>query len=322
MLPKRNALRVFTKRKCYEIVIYYAPIPLIENKPMQRRKLLELGATWGLMQAATQAQALKKDDTAPLRIGLTAVILADQAAFLTRWSDFLGARMGVPAVFVARESYQNILDLLFSDQLDAAWICGYPYVLHQSKLQLLATPLFNDKPFYQAYLIGRHDNRAAIKGWSDLKNRVLAYSDPLSNSGWLVAQAQMRAVGLVDQDLRRSFFAHGHRNVAEAVASGLAQAGCIDGYVWDTMQLQKMPAAAQTRVVWRSDWYAFPPMVAKRFDGNPALLALGEALLNMPADPQGMSLLKALNLTGFAVPDAAIFEPIKALAASVGALRV
>lgn len=289
---------------------------------MQRRTVVEVGAVWGLLQATAFAQAPKKDEIAPLRIGLTAVILADQAAFLTRWSDYLGARMGLPVVFVARESYQAILDLLFADQLDAAWICGYPYVLYRSKLQLLATPLFNGRPFYQAYLIGQQNQPEKLTGWSDLKHQVLAYSDPLSNSGWLVAQAQLRAVGLTARDLRRTFFAHGHRNVAEAVASGLAQAGCIDGYVWDTMQLQKMAAVAQTKVVWRSDWYAFPPMVSKLNDRNPALLALGIALQNMPADAQGVSLLEALNLTGFARPDAAIFEPIKTLAASVGALRV
>ncbi|OGB58462.1 MAG: phosphonate ABC transporter substrate-binding protein [Burkholderiales bacterium RIFOXYD12_FULL_59_19] len=286
---------------------------------MQRRTLLEFGVSWSLLQ--TSAQAQDRQRAAPLRIGLTAVILADQAAFLTRWSDYLGSRMGVAVVFVARESYQNILDLLLTDQLDAAWICGYPFVLHQSRLQLLATPLFNNRPFYQSYLIGQQGKQGLLSGWSNLRNQVLAYSDPLSNSGWLVAQAQLRAVGLTPRDLRRSFFAHGHRNVAEAVASGLAQAGCIDGYVWETMQLQKMAAVEQTVVLWRSDWYAFPPMVAKRNDNNPALWALGEALQSMTKDEQGASLLRALNLTGFAKPDAALFEPIKALAASVNMIR-
>ncbi len=189
------------------------------------------------------------------------------------------------------------------------------------KLQLLATPLFNGKPLYQAYLICHQAKPAALTGWSELKQRVLAYSDPLSNSGWLVAQAQLRAVGLTTRDLRRAFFAHGHRNVAEAVASGLAQAGCIDGYVWDTMHLQKMAAVAQTQVVWRSDWYAFPPIVARQDDSNPALALLGAALQAMVLDSQGMSLLKALNLSGFSKSDAAIFEPIKALAFSVGTVR-
>jgi phosphonate transport system substrate-binding protein len=283
--------------------------------------LVTFAAASSLVLAGTQAKTIKSGNSTALRIGLTAVILADQAAFLTRWSAYLAAHMGIPVVFVARESYQNILDLLFSDQLDAAWICGYPYVLHQSQLQLLVTPHFNGKPFYQSYLIGSHQ-LPPLTGWADLKQRVLAYSDPLSNSGWLLAQAQMRAAGLTSKDLRRAFFAHGHRNVAEAVSSGLAQAGCMDGYVWDTMQLQKMSAVAATQVVWRSDWYAFPPIVVRHNDANPALAALGMALQNMPADSQGASLLKALNLSGFSKPDAAIFEPIRALAARVGAVRL
>lgn len=288
---------------------------------MRRRTLVKFSGVTGLVHVSSLARTFKKGDSTPLRIGLTAVILADQAAFLTRWSDYLAARMGVPVVFVARESYQNILDLLFSDQLDAAWICGYPYVLHQNKLKLIVTPHFNDRPFYQSYLICGNQ-QPALTGWSDLKQRVLAYSDPLSNSGWLVAQAQMRAAGLTPKDLRRAFFAHGHRNVAEAVASGLAQAGCIDGYVWETMQLQKMAATAQTTVVWRSDWYAFPPIVAKQNDSNPALFALETALQRMPNDTVGMSLLRSLNLSGFAKSDPAIFEPIKALAASIGMVRI
>lgn len=286
---------------------------------MRRRTLVEIGAMWGLMQASANAQAPLTEQPATLRIGLTAVILSGQAAFLARWSDYLSAGMGMSVVFVARESYQNVLDLLFSEQLDAAWICGYPYVLHQTKLQLLTTPLFHGQPLYQSYLIGQRGKHDTITGWADLKGRVLAYSDPLSNSGWLVAQAQMRAIGMVPSDLRRTFFAHGHRNVAEAVASGLAQAGCMDGYVWETMQLQKMPAVAQTQVVWRSDWYAFPPLVAKVRDGNSALSRLSEVLQSMSSDPQGASLLKALNLSGFAQPDATLFAPIKTLAASVGA---
>lgn len=284
---------------------------------MQRRNLLTMGvgSALGLTVGHGRSAAI------PLRIGLTAVILADQAAFLARWSDYLGARLGLPVVFVARESYQGILDLLFSEQLDAAWICGYPYVLHQAQMQLLAVPLYQGAPIYQSYLIAGQDSEVPISGWGDLKRRVLAYSDPLSNSGWLVAQAQMRAVGLSVRDLRRAFFAHGHRNVAEAVATGLAQAGCIDGYVWETMQLQKMPVVGNTQVIWKSEHYAFPPMVARNSHAHPMLPQLGQVLLAMASDLQGLELLRSLNLTGFERATPAMYDSIKTLATSVGALR-
>ncbi len=284
---------------------------------MKRRDFVDFGAALGLTLLGTSAIAVASQ----LRIGLTAVILADQAAFLARWSEYLSLRVGVPVIFVARESYQSILDLLFSEQLDAAWICGYPYVRYQPQLQLLAVPLYQGEPRYQSYLIRTRGGARDLNGWSDLKHRVLAYSDPLSNSGWLVAQAQLRAAGLRERDLRRTFFAHSHRNVAEAVASGLANAGCIDGYVWETMQLQRMASVANTEVIWKSDFYAFPPIVVRAGDKNGALSTLGRALLTMQDDPSGKELLRALNLNGFSSAAPALFDSIRTLAASVNPAR-
>lgn len=252
-----------------------------------------------------------------LRIGLTAVILADQAAFLSRWSAYLSARVGLPVSFVVRESYQSILDLLFAGQVDAAWICGYPYAREQARLKLLAVPLYLGAPTYQSYLIRHRVGADSIKGWGDLKQRVLAYSDPLSNSGWLVPQVQLRSAGVDPQDLRRSFFAHSHRNVAEAVATRLADAGCIDGYVWETMRLQKMAAVGSTEVIWKSGAYGFPPIAIRAGKDTPGTRRLADVLLAMRTDAAAQTLLEALNLDGFVTAPPALFDSIKKLALAV-----
>lgn len=280
---------------------------------MQRRAVLKLA----IGTAASVGAAVPKAHSAGgerIRIGLTAVILADQVAFLSRWGQYLTTQTNRPVSFIARESYQGILDLLFGGQLEAAWICGYPYVLHQARLHLLPMPLYRGKPLYQSYLIRPRAADDGINGWADLKGKVLAYSDPLSNSGWLVPQTQLRAAGVAPRDLRRGFFTHGHRNVAEAVAARLAQAGCIDGYVWETMHRQKMAAVEQTEVIWKSPLYAFPPLVSR--DGVPeqVVLALRTALLRMKDDNEGRSLLDALNLDGFRLEPPKLFESIALLA--------
>ena len=51
-----------------------------------------------MLPAGAAAQRLR------LRIGLTAVILADQAAFLARWSQYLSRRLDCDVDFVARDS--------------------------------------------------------------------------------------------------------------------------------------------------------------------------------------------------------------------------
>jgi phosphonate transport system substrate-binding protein len=279
---------------------------------MNRRAATRLIATSIATSLASAWSLPAQAAGAPIRIGLTPVILADQAAFLNRWAAYLGERVGTPVVFVARDEYQPILDLLFSGQLDAAWICGYPYVRQQRQLNLLAVPVYRGQPTYQAYLI--RPTKSPIAGWRDLRGFVLAYSDRLSNSGWLVAQGELKAAGVLPSDLRRAFFAHGHRNVAEAVAARLADAGSIDGYVWDTMRQQKMAAALQTEVVWRSPPHGFPPIVAPAGRVHPMLAALQQVLRSMPADENGRSLLAALNLDGFVEGAPALYDSIRRLA--------
>lgn len=280
---------------------------------MDRRDCVRAFAATGV--AALTGSVAAADER--LRIGLTPVILADQVAFLSRWGRYLSARVGCEVSFMARESYQVILDLLFSGQIDAAWICGYPYVRYESDLTLLAVPLYQGLPLYQAYLIRSRHVSVPINGWADLRGKVLAYSDPLSNSGWLVAQAQLAKAGLSTHDLKRSFFAHGHRNVAEAVAARLAHAGSIDGYVWETMRQQSMSAVAQTEVVWKSELHGFPPLVTKRGAAHPFQTQLQQSLLSMQDDTTGRDLLLALNLTGFTEGGPRIFDSIRRQAQSV-----
>jgi phosphonate transport system substrate-binding protein len=280
---------------------------------MDRRSCLQTLAAAGLGAIGVPAFALDER----LRIGLTPVILADQVAFLSRWAVYLSARVGCEVVFVARESYQAVLDLLFAGRIDVAWICGYPYVRHQADLSLLAVPMYQDRPVYQSYLIRSKTSPANIQGWADLRGKVLAYADPFSNSGWLVAQAQMAQAGVSPRELKRAFFAHGHRNVAEAVGAGLANAGAIDGYVWETMRLQGMPAVAQTEVVWKSESFGFPPLVSRQGVTHPFAASLQNALLTMPQDESGRDLLRSLNLTGFTLGEAALFESIRLQAQKV-----
>lgn len=251
-----------------------------------------------------------------LRIGYTAVILADQAAFLARWSEYLAARLKSRVTFVTRDDYQPLHDMLANGLIDALWTCGYPYVRFRAQLRLLAVPLYQGQPTYQSYLI-RPAGNASVRGWSDLRGKVFAYSDPLSNSGWLVAQGQLAAAGIGPRDFRRTFFAHGHRNVAEAVAAQLAHAGSIDGYVWETMRLQGMAAASQTEVIWKSQQHGFPPLVAPLGAGHLRIDDLQSTLLAMNVDSAGRELLKALNLDGFVAGTPAIFDSIHRLALSV-----
>ena len=248
-----------------------------------------------------------------LRFGTTPVFLNEQIGLLDRWQRHLESRLERPVRFVQRGSYREIVDLLLGDGVEAAWLCGHPLVLHESKLAVVAVPRYQGAPLYRSHLIVPNSD-AATQQVLDLKGRVFAYSDPLSNSGFLVPRAEIAASGTNPSSFfRRSFFTFSHRKVVDAVRAGLADGGAVDGYVWDTIASQHPPSVAGLRVAWRSALHGFPPVVARRnWDGVEARL-LGDALRDMAGSPEGRGILERLNIEGFEAPRPGQYESIRAL---------
>ena len=116
----------------------------------------------------------------------------------------------------------------------------------------------------------------------------------------------------------RSFFTYGHRNVVRAVASGLAQSGSVDGYVWEALTVAEPALPAATRVVARSEWLGFPPIAClrDRADGS-QMRALADALERMGESPKGRAVLALLQLDGFQRAEPDLFDGIAALARTV-----
>ncbi|MBA3595944.1 MAG: PhnD/SsuA/transferrin family substrate-binding protein [Methylibium sp.] len=254
-----------------------------------------------------------------LRFGTTPVFLDDQTGFLARWAGYLSTVAGMRVEFVSRRSYRDIMGLLRSQELEAAWICGYPWVMNKAQLRGLSVPLYRGEPLYQSYLIVPATD-ADTASVLDLRGKVFAYSDPDSNSGYLVPRTTLMKAGVdPDRHFARSFYTWGHRNVVSAVAAGLAQAGAVDGYVWDTLQRVAPALVAKTRVAWRSEFYGFPPLAVRASLDPEIERRLQGALLGMADDPNGKGLLSELNLSGFGRFEPALFESIAALAALSGA---
>lgn len=248
---------------------------------------------------------------APLRFGLTPVILDDQIDFLDRWRRYLQQHLRRPLRFVQRGTYREITELLLREELDVAWICGYPYVRESERLGLIAVPLYQGRPLYRSYLIASAED-TAIHGWRDLSGKVFAYSDPGSNSGYLYPRYAMNRLGLSPRGLfRRSFFTWAHRDVVRAVAEGLADAGAVDGYVYETLAKYHPELVGRTRVVLRSGPFGFPPVVARRNLAEATVKALRTALLRMNEEGVGRLLLRQLNLDGFSVQPSALFDDIE-----------
>lgn len=287
---------------------------------MQRRNLLVLFGT-ALALGFMPLSGSRAANDEPLHIGLTPAFLHDRHHLLLEWQHYLEDRLHRPVAFVLRDSYSDIMDLIRQGKLDMAWLSDYPYVLMKPYVRLLTTPLYHGRPFYRAYLIVPARDRNA-RSIADLKNKVFAYADPNSHTGFLAPRYTLQQLGAdPDQFFRRTYFAWSHRTAIEAVARHLADGASVDGYVWESLALIEPDLTARTHVVSRSEEFGFPPIIVRNDLSEADAQTLRQALLAMDKDDEGRRILAQLHLTGFADARPELYDRVEEMAQRADARR-
>ena len=248
----------------------------------------------------------------PIRFGLTAAVAREDLDLYERWAAYLGRKVGRPVQFVQRRTYREAIELIETGEHDFSWICSAPYVKYRDSniLGLMAVPVFEGKPLYQAYIIVQKDQ--PFRTISDLEGRVFAYSDPDSNTGYIVPRNMVSDLGRnPDSFFRQTFFTYSHSESIAAVAEQVADGAAVDSYVWEQVNRQQPASTANTKVIQRSELFGFPPLVY-RIGVDPELLArMTEALLNMDKDPDGRALLAELMLDRFISAPPSLYDSVR-----------
>ena len=279
------------------------PFGGVREARVGRRDVLAGLAATAFLWPTTSASASET-----VSIGLNPLFLDSDVQLLSLLQSYLAERLGRSVQLIKRRTYQEITALLLSGQLDAAWVCDDPYVQHEDQLELLAVPLYRHEPLYQTYVIVSEGSKA--QSFDDTRGTIHAFSDPDSTSGFLVTRYLLALRHTTPaQFFRTFFFTYGHRNVVRAVATGLAESGSIDGYVWDVMRGREPELINKTRVVYRSEQLGFPPIVGPKSASDANLAReLSAAFLEMPTHPIGREILGILELDGFTRADPSLYH--------------
>jgi phosphonate transport system substrate-binding protein len=255
-----------------------------------------------------------------IRIGLTPVIAHDQYALTADLRRYFESRLGRPVELTWRDSYRQTIDLMARGKLDFAWVSVYPYAYLQRHhgVRLLATPLTEGRPFFRAYLIVPAGDKTT-HSLLQLEGKFFAYADPYSHSGYLVPRYELRMAGKDPaRFFAKTFFTLGHSKVIRAVASGLADGGYVDGFIWETLAQREPTLTNKTRVVKMSEEFGFPPVVAAKSVNEATFQAMRQVLLTMAEDPEGKKLLKRMNLNGFVAGDPAWYAEVHRMMQAMG----
>ncbi|MBY8977133.1 PhnD/SsuA/transferrin family substrate-binding protein [Rhodobacteraceae bacterium NNCM2] len=283
---------------------------------MERRRFL---GTLGASTVLFAPPVIRAATT--FRLGLTPVFLDNDAAVIERLRTALSEAMGDPVELEQRRTYQEITASLLDGSVDAAWICGFPYLQHRDRLALLGVPVWHGRPQYQSYLIVGAEDGARDLG--DLRGGIHAFSDPDSNSGYLVTASDVARMGETPENFfARAIYTYGHRNVVRAVADRLTRSGSVDGYVWETLAQVEPDLTDRTRVIAKSEWLGFPPFAARADRARePDVGRFGEVLRSLDATGEGEEALRLLFLDRIIAGDADLFEGIAQRMAEVPVRR-
>lgn len=259
----------------------------------------------------------------PLRVAVAA-ILSPQSTLHTydRLAAYLADRLGRPVELVQRATYAETNELIRTRQVDLAFICTGAYVRGQREfgMDLLAVPQVGGKTTYQSYLIVPSDS--AAQHWEDLRGGVFAFTDPLSLSGYMAVLALLQSGGETPEGFfSRTLFTYSHDNSVRAVAEGWVDGAAVDSLVYQALLEQDPFYRARTRVLWESEPFGAPPVVAPPGLDPDLRARLRAVLLEMDRDREGREVLALLGLDRFVPGDDRLYDSARKVLEAVGGLK-
>jgi phosphonate transport system substrate-binding protein len=197
--------------------------------------------------------------------------------------------------------YSGVMNALIAGQIHLAWLSGFSYCQTYADSKggvepLVAAAATDGTMGYNAIVVVRTDS--PYKTIEDLKGKVVARTDPLSGSGYLIPTAAFRAMGKPVDEYYKSPLSGGHVQSVLGVLKGTYDAAFTwtstnDGFGNLRQMMNKgLLKREDIRIIWTSEPLPSPPVVIRK---------------DVPADMRA-DLLKLF--TGLHLADMALAEAV------------
>jgi phosphonate transport system substrate-binding protein len=255
----------------------------------------------------------EKSDHIPIRIAVGGMITPREGfAYYKQFLDYIEEKMGREVKFVDRENYAEINNLLRSNDIDVAFVCGGPYVDGHDEfgVELIAAPFAYGGTVYYSYIIVNADG--GHRSFMDLKGKTFAFTDPLSNTGKLVPTYMLARMNETPESFfEKHVFTYAHDKSIKAVAQGLVDGAAVDSLIWEYANKKDPELTSKTLIVEKSPPYGIPPVVA-RISLDPEIKAeLKKIFLDAHNDPAGTEILKGMMIDRFVEIDDSAYDSIR-----------
>ncbi|MBI5741467.1 MAG: phosphate/phosphite/phosphonate ABC transporter substrate-binding protein [Nitrospirae bacterium] len=253
----------------------------------------------------------------PVRIAIGGMITPKEGfAYYRNFLDYVGEKLKRHVELVDRESYSEVNNLLKRGDIEAAFVCGGPYVNGHREfgMELLAAPVAYGGTVYYSYIIVAKDS--PISSFRQLRGKSFAFTDPLSNSGKLAPTYMLAMMNeSPDSFFRTYIYTRTHDNSIKAVAQGIVDGAAVDSLIWEYDARTNPVHTSKTKIIRKSPPYGIPPVVV-RPGLDPALKeAMRKIFLEAHDDIRGREILKNMMIDRFVPIDNSAYDSIREMKA-------
>lgn len=247
-------------------------------------------------------------------------LLGDIAA-ITNW---LAEQIGAPVEGFVTIDHAAAVEALRNGDADISFMGALPFVLAEAEIGAipLLSEVYRDQPSYTGRIFVRRDS--GIETLADLRNKDIAFADPISESGYLYPLAEFVDAGLIaatneaDAFFGRVFFAGGYQQAMQAMAEGLVDAAGASQYA-DLL----LTPEQQAQVTWIAESETIPSHVVIARPGLSADLRsrFVSTMLKLNSVEHRNKLRFLYGPDGYVESDPSSFDGVRAMARRFGLMQ-
>lgn len=270
--------------------------------------------------AGKEGQPASPGQQAVLNVCVGSMITPEEGyEYYKRLLDYIGKKLNVEVNFIDRNTYAEVNSLLKNKNIDAAFVCGGPYIDGHDEfgLELLCAPQVDGKPVYYSYIIVSKDSR--VERLEDLRGKRFAFVDPMSNTGKLVPTFILKEEinETAETFFKECVYTHDHDKSIKAVSRGIVDAAAVDSLIWNYMDKKGDKNVKKTRIIRVSDAYGIPPVVVRPGLDSALKARLKGILLNMHNEKEGREILSGMFIDKFVEVADSDYDSIREIKALV-----
>jgi phosphonate transport system substrate-binding protein len=241
-------------------------------------------------------------DTLPtINVAVAAIISPRETfSYYNELFEFISVKIDHQINFKQRKTYQEINDMLNNREVEMAFICSGAYVEEKlrSDIEILAVPVCNGKPMYQAYIIT--DKSSQIENFKDFQGKSFAFTDPLSNTGKLYADSRLAELNTTAESFfSYTIFSYGHDLSMQLVSKGVVDGATIDGLIYEYRASFFPEHVKNLKVIEKSEDFGIPPIVVPKDLDENLKDELRKTFYSIHKDSTGKKILDLLLIEKF-----------------------